>query len=254
MRTLKLSKNTITSMLYVFFMTGVLLFGTGCGVFDVDIVETFELSVDMDDLLKKSNINTAQFPGGKVPSQFNAEVPFWFSKQFDLRDNPKVKDYQSKIVNIRVNQISYEVVKNTVNVALPNKGRSFNIFAAPHQATDINAFKRIGFVGSIPAMTSNFGSDLIFAPTGREAIEPLLDALSFSVAASGTLNINGATNPVVPKGTLTLRLKIDVSVSLQLYLSDLPKASRDAQTPTTSTTTSTNNTTTPATSTTFFSM
>ena len=55
-------------MLYVFFMTGVLLFGTGCGVFDVDIVETFELSVDMDDLLKKSNINTAQFPGGKVPS------------------------------------------------------------------------------------------------------------------------------------------------------------------------------------------
>lgn len=225
-------RRVLWCMLYALSLCVVFGVGVGCGSVDVKLEESFEVELDLLDAYRQAGINLKKtFPTGKVPPSMKLQVPFRFNHTYDLRNHPQVKKYRSNITGVRVNQISYEVSTNTLNVSLPSPGKTLDISLGKLGAKDPKTFEKIGFLQPIPGGKEGITDRMLFVDNGRAKLQPFITDFAFEFGVSGALVVDGSKTPNVPKGKLLLTVKLDVTVYLHVSLADLQKAPPEVKEP-----------------------
>jgi hypothetical protein len=112
--------------------------------------------------------------------------------------------------NLTINQISYTVLDNTLNIDLP----PVTLFLAPNNVTDPNdpTAKKFGTVPSIAAMSTPMGTVMLESDAAATFS-------SFTKSLSTPFNLIATTTVHVPSGSPTPSGKIDMTVTGRLSAS-----------------------------------
>lgn len=190
-----------------------LLLQTGCAN-DVEVYlkEEFDVTLDLTSLAKKALSDKNIPASGKLPPGFKLEFPFFLSKSYNLKNNEKIKTYKDYIVGVKLNQVTYYIQENTLNVDLPGTNNNLDVFVATRDENQkLKDYKKIGFLFPIPSAKSGVFDRLQFVKDGEKTASDAFKSLSFSFALSGLVSLDAAQSREVPKGRLSLVVTLDVT-------------------------------------------
>lgn len=185
----------------------------GCHVaVEVQAREEISFVVDIDQLFSAQKLDKKKlFPEGRIPRDYKLTLPFWLPVPYDLRQNEDLKKYQSKIRNLRLNQLSYTVSQNTLTVDLPSSDKGLEVFVAETGKTDAKDFTKIGFFYPIPAQRIHISDRLQLVEQGESTAGGYFQKFAFTLGIQGTLRLDGSQDPTIPSGRLVLKVAIDVT-------------------------------------------
>lgn len=204
-----------------------LLGGTGmfgCSVaVEVRAREEISFVVDMDQLLSSNKLDKKKlFPEGRIPRDYRLTLPFWIPITYDLRQNEDLKKYQSKIRDLRFQQLSYTVSQNTLSVDLPSQNKGLDVFLAEKGKTESKDFTKIGFFYPIPAQRVHISDRLQLEKDGEATAGGYFQQFAFTLGIQGALVLDGSQDPTIPTGRLVLKVAVEVTFVVDLDLSAPP--------------------------------
>ncbi len=196
----------------------------GCSIpVEVKATEEIKFSMDIDKLLVASKIDKNKlFPNNRIPPDYKLTVPFWYNTNYDLSENEDIKKYKSSIRNLQVKQISYKVTENSLSVDIPSYKEVLEVFLAEKDKKSADDFTKIGHFLPVPAGKFNITERLQLADDGEKTASGYFKDLAFAIGLKGAVVLDGSQDPTPPAGRLTLRIIVEVTLTVDVDLSENP--------------------------------
>lgn len=170
------------------------------GVVDIPVRKTIPFEIDLDkhvsSHLKKEGIPTT---GKTLPKA--VEIPIKLAHPIDLRKEPSIQKYGSKLAHVKVKMIA-TAVKNTANVDLPK----INIGMRKKGSSK---FTVIGYLSPIKAGKTGVKDNIIKSNKMSDLISNIFLSFAFDVQPEMILKLPKGSP--IPKGKVKIELLLDMT-------------------------------------------
>jgi hypothetical protein len=197
----------------------------GCGLLDAadeiwigPITQTFEFDLNADDVraLLEARLGTSLAGQTEIPAQLGDiqetlefETP---PEKVDLTGEEKLKEYveASKVKNVKIESVKYDITQNTLNYDLPN----LEMYMDEHDVTGLTQASQL--VATLPVITAGTtGPGAVqWAPNGQSILSNYLMGFKFAIIGKAIVEIDTNKTRAIPAGQMAGIVEVKVKFSV----------------------------------------